>query len=83
MSREELLAQLLRLPREDRAHLAQELLVSLEETDDDAVAAAWATELERRSREMAEGAVEAVEWSTARSDILAELERRRAHRSAS
>lgn len=82
MSKEELLAQLLRLPREDRAHLAQELLVSLEESDD-AVASAWAPELERRSRDMAEGAVEAVEWKTARSEILTELERRRAHRSAS
>jgi hypothetical protein len=83
MSREELLAQLLRLPREDRAQLAQELLVSLEEPDDDAVAAAWVPELERRSREMAEGAVQAVEWTTARAEILLELERRRARRSAS
>lgn len=83
MSREELLAHLLRLSREDRAHFAEELLVSLEEPDDDAVAAAWAAELERRSQQMAEGAVPVVEWTTARTEILTELEQRRAHRAAS
>jgi len=82
MSTDELLAEALRLTRVDRARVAEELLSSLEEPDDE-VAAAWATELERRSREVAEGRVQPVSWSTARTEILKELEHRRASRTTS
>ena len=82
MSTEELLAQALRLSRRERARVAQELLSSLEEDDDD-VATAWAAELERRSRDLAEGRVQAVPWDVARTEILSELEQRRANRSSS
>ena len=57
MSTDELLAEALRLTRVDRARVAEELLSSLEESDEE-VAAAWATELERRSRDVAEGRVD-------------------------
>jgi putative addiction module component (TIGR02574 family) len=83
MSTEELLAQVLRLPRHERARLAEELLSSLEEADDEQVTAAWADELERRSREVAEGKVQTVDWGTARTELLKELEERRARRAAS
>lgn len=83
MSKDELLAQVLRLPRNERAKLAEELLSSLEEQDGEAVATAWAPELARRSREIAEGAVEAVEWAPAKGELLKELEQRRARRAAS
>lgn len=83
MSTDELLAQVLQLPRQERARLAEELLSSLEETDSEEVAAAWAPELERRSRDVAEGKVETVEWGSARAEILKELEERRARRAAS
>ncbi len=76
MSTEDLLAQALGLPRGDRARLADELLASLEEPEDD-VAAAWASELQRRSRELADGTVERIPWETARAQILAELKQRR------
>ena len=82
MSTDELLAEALRLPRRERARVAEELLASLEEPADE-VAAAWAAELERRSREVAEGRVQTVAWETARTDILKELEGRRASRSSS
>ena len=82
MSTEELLAQVLRLPRTERARLAEEVLLSLEESDEQ-VTAAWARELERRSREIAEGRVLPVDWDTARGQILKELEHRRAARSSS
>ena len=82
MSTEELLAEALRLSRRERARVAEELLSSLEEPDDE-LAAAWATELERRSREVAEGRVQTIGWETARSEILKELEQRRARRTAS
>ena len=83
MSTDELLAQVLQLPRQERARVAEELLCSLEEADDEEIAAAWAPELERRSREVAEGNIQTVEWSTARTEILKELEDRRARRAAS
>ena len=76
MSTEELLAQVLRLPRTERARVAEEVLSSLEEPEDD-VAAAWASELQRRSRELADGTVVPVPWETARAEILAELKQRR------
>jgi putative addiction module component (TIGR02574 family) len=79
---EELLAEILRLPRADRARVVEELLSSLEEPTDE-VAAAWAAELERRSREVAEGRVQAVAWETVRTEILKELQERRAGRSSS
>ncbi|MGK3989757.1 addiction module protein [Sorangium sp. So ce136] len=83
MSSDELLAQILRLPRHERARLAEELLSSLEELDEEEAAAAWASELERRSREVAEGNVQTVDWDTARTDLLMELKVRRARRAAS
>jgi len=79
---EELLAEVLRLPRAERARVVEEVLTSLEEPSDD-VAAAWAAELERRSREVAEGRVQTVAWETVRTEILRELEQRRAGRSSS
>jgi putative addiction module component (TIGR02574 family) len=82
MSTEDLLAEVLALPRRERAQLVEEVLTSLEESDEEAVAAAWATELERRSREVAEGKVQTVEWSAARREILGEIEERRARRAA-
>ena len=82
MSTEEILAEALRLSRSERARVAEELLFSLEESDDD-VAAAWAAELERRSREVAEGHVETVVWQTARAEVVKEFQRRRARRTTS
>ncbi len=82
MSTDELLAQVLRLPRRERARIAEDLLSSLEESDD-AIASSWAEELERRSREIAEGRVQTIPWETVRSEILQELEHRRAGRSSS
>ena len=82
MSTDELLAEALRLTRVDRARVAEELLSSLEESDEE-VATAWATELERRSREIADGHVQTISWETARTEILKELEQRRASRTTS
>ena len=82
MSTDELLAEALRLSRDQRAQVAAELLSSLEEADDD-VATAWADELLRRSRDIAEGRVQAVPWEAARAEILSELSQRRASRASS
>src|SRR5947207_14593252 len=79
MSTDELLAEALRLTRVDRARVAEELLSSLEESDEE-VATAWATKLVRRSRESAEGHVQTISWETARTEILKDLEQRPAPR---
>jgi putative addiction module component (TIGR02574 family) len=82
MSTDELLAEALRLIRVDRARVAEELLSSLEESGNE-VATAWATELERRSQDLAQGRVQTISWATARTEILKDLEQRRARRTAS
>jgi putative addiction module component (TIGR02574 family) len=82
MSTDELLAEALRLPRPARVQVAEELLPSLEESDEE-VADAWASELERRSREVAEGRVQTASWDAVRTAILKELDQRRANRTAS
>jgi len=82
MSTDDLVAEALRLPRRERARVAEELLSSLEEPADE-LAAAWAEELERRSRDVAEGRVQTVAWETVRAEIVTELEQRRADRSSS
>jgi putative addiction module component (TIGR02574 family) len=82
MSTDELLAAALRLPRPERARLTEEMLASLEEPDEQ-VAAAWAEELERRSRDIAEGRVQILGWETVRAQITLDLGRRRATRLSS
>ena len=82
MSTDELLVEALRLPRPERARVAEEILASLEETDEQ-VAAAWAEELERRSGDVAEGRVQLLAGETVRARILNELGLRRANRLSS
>ena len=82
MSTDDLLVEVLRLSREERARVAAELLSSLEETDEEVVTA-WAEELLRRSADVREGRVSPVPWATAREELLTELSRRRAGRSSS
>jgi trehalose-6-phosphate synthase len=61
MSTDELLAEALRVTPADRARVAEELLSSLEESDEE-VASAWTSELERRSRETAERRFQTTSW---------------------
>ena len=82
MSTDDLLAEALRLSREERARIASELLSSLEETDEEVVAV-WAEELLRRSADVREGRMSRVPWATAREEFLTELSRRRAGRPSS
>ena len=82
MSTDDLLAEALRLSREERARIAAELLSSLAEMDEEVVAV-WADELLRRSADVREGRVSPVSWATAREEILRELADRRARRTSS
>ena len=71
-------SQALGLTAKQRAALAHDLLISLEEDEPDADAAsAWAEEIEDRSAAYAAGEIEAFDWreSLARSRAAFEQER--------
>ena len=80
---DELLQAVLSLPASQRAELAHKLLQSLEPEFSPAVQQAWADELLRRARELEAGTVRAIPWPEAKTDILAELQKRRAARASS
>ena len=66
----ELIEAALRLPPEARAALAGALIESLDQKIDEDAEALWATEIERRQRELDQGQVRAIPWSHARRTIL-------------
>lgn len=59
-SLDEIERQVLALPVKDRAALAERLLASLDEGEDEGVEEAWADEAERRDRELQEGKVKGI-----------------------
>lgn len=80
MSTEELRDAALTLPRKERAKLAHDLLLSLDDPADMEVSdteADWTREVERRARELADGTVEPVDWDVAREQIARRLRERR------
>ena len=74
-SARKLLQDGLRLPAEDRARIATELLASLDGTPDADWDATWAAELERREQAAALRGAPAPEWGEVRARILARLAR--------
>jgi len=73
---DDLLSDALQLPPEERARLAHELLLSLEEDGADSDAEAeWTRELERRAQEVIDGKVELVSPDDARRQVAERLER--------
>ena len=52
----------LRLPEPDQVELATELLAHLEGEGDADVDAAWAAEIDRRTREIDRGSVKPISW---------------------
>ena len=72
---DDLLSDALRLPPEERAWLAHELLLSLEATGADSDAETeWTRELERRAQEVIDGKVELVSPDDARRQVTERLE---------
>jgi len=53
----------LRLPEPEQVELAAELLAHLEGPSDEDVDAAWAAEIERRTREIERGVVKPISWA--------------------
>jgi hypothetical protein len=70
-----LLEDALRLRPEDRAQLAEELLASLDETEQD-VELAWANEIARRAAEARASSGDEEDWRTALADVQREVLKR-------
>jgi putative addiction module component (TIGR02574 family) len=69
----EKVAEVLALPEQDRAYLARQLLSSLDNTVDADAEEQWHEVIDRRSREMAEGRVDARPEEEVLRDIRAKL----------
>jgi putative addiction module component (TIGR02574 family) len=76
----EKVAEVLALPEQDRAYLARQLIASLDDTQDADAEVQWQEVIERRSRELAEGRVDARPEEEIIRDIQAKLH---AHRQTS
>jgi hypothetical protein len=63
-----LLEDALRLDADERAKLAEELLASLDEVEDE-VERAWAAEIARRATDARVSAAEEEDWRSALSDV--------------
>jgi len=70
MNAKQLQAEALRLPPEERATLASELIESLEEGIDNDAEAAWSLEIRRRLERLDAGLAKTVPWAEARRRIL-------------
>jgi len=66
---EQLTEELLSLPRESRALLAEKLAESLELDIDPIIQAAWTTEAHRRRNELRSGAVQAIPGDEALAQV--------------
>jgi len=60
---DDLLAEALELPPDERARFAADLLESLDYAQED-VEAAWATEIQRRVAQVRAGELESTDWRT-------------------
>ena len=63
---ESVVKEALGLPYAERVQVIDELLTSLDASSDDDVETAWATEIERRSEQLAHGDVKSVTWDETR-----------------
>lgn len=74
---EEILCAALALPPDERALLADELLVSLDAPDQEEIDGAWAEEIEKRIRDFDEGRVEAIDGEVVMRKLRSRRERSR------
>ena len=67
----------IKLAESDRLQIVEELLASLEPETADDVDAAWAAEVERRSREIKEGIVRPIPWEEVKAQVRKRVRGRR------
>ena len=75
-----LASEVLALPVAERAKLVRQLLESLESVPEEDFDLEWQAELRIRVEEVQSGRVQGIPWTTARENIVSELEKRRAAR---
>ena len=63
----------LELPPDERAELAQKLLLSLDDPSEDELSEAWLSEAKRRARELDRGEVQPIDGEEVRRKALALL----------
>lgn len=71
-SADELLANALELPVEDRHRIARELVISLD-GEDEGAEAAWGAEIERRVQDLVDSKVETIDGEEAHKMVRARL----------
>jgi len=76
ISAEALLNSALKLPREDRARLAAELIASLDGIPEAGAEAAWDAEVERRIEETDRGEVQLLDWNAVKAEVAQVVKRR-------
>ena len=72
----DVLSAALALPVQERARIAHELIVSLDDGADADAAEAWVAELAKRAREVRSGAVKTEDWAAVRSRLAGRWRRR-------
>ena len=72
----DILSTALALPVRERAKIAHELLVSLDDGADSDAAEAWVVELEQRAREARSGSVATEDWAAVRARLVDRWRRR-------
>ena len=72
----DLLSNALALPARERAQIAHQLLLSLDEGADADAAEAWIAELQQRAREVRTGSVATEEWATVKARLTERWRRR-------
>ncbi len=72
----DLLSNALALPVRERAKIAHELLLSLDDGADADAAEAWIAELEQRAQEARSGSVATDEWATVKARLSERWRRR-------
>jgi len=77
MSAEKLRRDALALPLDERATLAKDLLLSLDEATEADASEAWIEELDQRAQAVANGTAALVDWADAEKRISARLKARR------
>ena len=75
-SAEALLDSALKLPSEDRARIAAELIASLDGIPEAGVEEAWDAEVDRRIEQVDRGEVQLVDWNAVKAEVARAVKRR-------
>jgi putative addiction module component (TIGR02574 family) len=75
LNAETLIASALKLPSEERARIAAELIASLDGIPEAGVEAAWDIEVGRRIAQVDQGELELLDWNDVKANVAQALKR--------